>query len=146
MSDTPGEAGLAGSALTFSRALRSRHAAALLDHGLHPGQDLLLMCLWQSPGIRLADLARQLEVEPPTVTKMISRLERSGLVERRTDPDDARVTLAHPTPRSRLLEAMVRRVWAELEDALLEGMPAADVDALHRLLTVATTALRPVDR
>ena len=136
MVDTP-PPGMAESLLAFSRALRSRHAALLAPHGLHPGQDALLMLLWQSPGLRQADLAVRLGVEPPTITRMVRRLERGGLVERRRDPDDARVMRIYSTPRARLLEVIVRRVWSELENELTAALGAAGAAELSHLLQVA---------
>jgi DNA-binding MarR family transcriptional regulator len=132
---------LAESLLTFARALRARHAALLAPHGLHPGQDALLMALWHQPGLRQTDLAAQLRVEPPTITRMVRRLERGGLVERRRDLDDGRTLRVHPTQRARLLEAVVRRVWLELDAELIATLGAADAERFRRLVHLATQAL-----
>lgn len=140
MPDTPA-ASLSESLLAFARALRARQAALLAAHGLHPGQDALLMLLWQQPGLRQTDLAQQLGVEPPTITRMVRRLERGGLVERRRDPDDGRTLRIHPTPRARLLEAMVRRTWSDLDGELLTALGAADAERFRRLAHLAARAL-----
>jgi DNA-binding MarR family transcriptional regulator len=87
----------------LARAHRARLAVLLSPHGLHPGQDLLLLAIWQQPGMRPSALAAQLGVEPPTVTRMVQRLERGGMLERRPDPQDGRGQLIFPTPRSGLL-------------------------------------------
>ena len=132
---------LSESLLAFARVLRARQAALLAAHGLHPGQDALLMLLWQQPGLRQTDLAQHLGVEPPTITRMVRRLERGGLVERRRDPDDGRTLRIHPTPRARLLEAMVRRTWSDLDGELLAALGAADAERLRRLAQSAAQAL-----
>ena len=132
--------------LAFARAVRHRHAAALADLGLHPGQDLLLAELWRHPGSRIGALAERLGVEPPTVTRMVARLERGGLVERRADPDDGRALLVHPTQRSRLLEAGVRRAWTALEEAVAEAVPPAEAERFVGQLAAVAARLRPVPR
>ena len=132
---------LAESLLAFVRTLRARQAALLAPHGLHPGQDALLMLLWQHPGMRQVDIALRLGVEAPTITRMLRRLERGGLVERRRDPDDARTLRVHPTPRARLLEAMVRRSWSDLDGELIHALGTADAERFRRLAQVATQAL-----
>lgn len=134
-------AGLSESLLTFARAMRARQATLLAAHGLHPGQDALLMLLWQRPGLRQTDLATELGVEPPTITRMIRRLERGGLVERRRDPDDGRTLRIHPSSRARLLEAMVRRTWSELDGELIASLGAADAERFRRLAQAAARAL-----
>lgn len=113
----------------------------LAPHGVHAGQDLLLLAVWSEPGLRQAALAARLEVEPPTVTRMVQRLERSGLVERRRDPHDARLLRIHPTPRSRLLEATVRRAWSDVDALLLEALGEGDAERLRKLLDAARRVL-----
>lgn len=126
----------------LARAHRARLAELLAPHGLHPGQDLLLLAVWEHPGIRPTQLARELGVEPPTVTRMVQRLERGGMVERRIDPADGRGQLIHPTPRSRLLESVVRRAWASLDEALVSALGNGDALRLQRLAGQATDVLR----
>ncbi len=104
--------------LAFARALRARQGALLAGYGVHPGQDALLVQLWDTPGSSPSTLAARLGIEPPTVTRMVHRLERAGWVERRRDPDDGRSFKLYPTPRSRLLEVAVRRCWSELGEAV----------------------------
>ncbi len=126
---------------TLARAQRARLSALLAPHGLHPGQDLLLLAIWESPGLRQAALAEQLGVEPPTVSRMLQRLERGGMIERRADPHDGRVILVYPTPRSRLLEGTVRRVWTSLDEQLIDALGDADATRLQRLARAAAAAL-----
>ncbi len=139
---TGADATLAETVLAFSRALRARHGALLARHGLHPGQDALLLLIWETPGLRQAELARRLDVEPPTITRMVRRLERSGLLERRPDPDDGRVVRIHPTARSRMLEMLVRRSWSDLDEELIAALGAAEAERLRRLAAEASRALR----
>lgn len=87
-------------------------------------------------------LAGRLGVEPPTVTRMAQRLERSGMVERRRDPHDARALRIYPTPRSRLLEGAVRRAWSDVDALLLEALGAPAAEQLRRLAEAAATVLR----
>ncbi len=131
-----------GAALhALSRAHRVRLEALLTAHGLHAGQDQLLLAVWREPGLRQRDLAAALGVEPPTATRMLQRLERSGMVERRPDGADGRVLRVYPTPRSRLLEGSVRRAWAELDQRIIGELGEADAERLRRLARGAANAL-----
>jgi MarR family transcriptional regulator, organic hydroperoxide resistance regulator len=141
MSDTPDALGPTLHAL--ARAHRARLGALLAPHGLHAGQDLLLLAVWDTPGIRQSTLAEHLGVEPPTVTRMVQRLERGGMIERRTDPVDGRAQLVHPTPRSRLLESMVRRAWASLDELMMNELGSSDAVKLQKLAMRALGALEP---
>jgi DNA-binding MarR family transcriptional regulator len=78
---------------------------------------------------------------------MIRRLERGGLVERRRDPDDGRILRIHPTPRARVLEAMVRRAWSDLDGELIAALGAPETERLRRLAQAAGRSLgsQPAD-
>lgn len=83
-----------------------------------------------SPG----DLAELLHVHPSSLTGVLRRLERSKLIARRSDPDDARRSILSLTTkgrklnggRSRTVEASVRRALA--------ASPASRIEAASELL------------
>jgi DNA-binding MarR family transcriptional regulator len=135
--------GLAVHAL--ARAHRVHLGTLLAPHGLHVGQDLVLLAIWDTPGLRQRDIAARLRIEPPTATRMLQRLERGGLIERRPDPHDARVVRIFPTPRSRLLEGLVRRAWDELDQRIIAALGETDADRLRRLARAAAAAIADGD-
>lgn len=142
MSDEPVGGGSLGEAVQqLAKVQRARLAVLLAPHGLHPGQDSLLVLLWAHPGLRQAELARRLGIEPPTVTRMVQRLERAGLIERQRDPHDARLVRVRATPRARLLEGVVRRAWEEVDGLLTDALGDDGARQLRRLLAAGTEAL-----
>jgi len=74
---------------------------ALRELGLAPGQELLLMQLWDRDGCSQSDLVDRLGLDPSTVTKMLQRLERDGRVCRSRSGDDGRVTIVSLTEAGR---------------------------------------------
>ncbi len=112
-----------------------RHAEPALNAlGLHVGQEMILFRLWENDGITQSELAGCLCVEAPTITKMLQRMEATGLIERRPDLQDARVSRVYLTPKSRDLEGPVRSLWQDLEDKTLQGLSEAEIMLLRRLL------------
>src|SRR5579864_6105559 len=98
-------------ALTISFLLgyicKANHNAAqnaLVSIGLHAGQEQLLSSLWEEEGLTQVELAKKMCVQPPTVNKMLARLEVAGLVDRRLDPDDNRFSGVYLTEKSRQLK------------------------------------------
>jgi DNA-binding MarR family transcriptional regulator len=71
---------------------------------------------------------------------MVQRLEKAGLIERRSDPHDARVSRVHPTARSRMIEPAVRHAWAQLDEVMI-GVLGQNAERLQRLSTIAAAAL-----
>lgn len=121
-----------------ARAQRSLVAARLADLGLHPGQDDLLRCLWESDGQSQAQLVRRLGVESPTITKMVTRLEAAGYVGRRPHPSDRRATQVWLTPAGRALRARVQgartAVARQLSSPLTERQRATLENLLGRVV------------
>lgn len=123
------------------KAHRGNVGAMLAGFGLHVGQEMVLIELWQADGLRGGELACRLGVEPPTVTKMLRRLENCGLVERRPDPADARSFRVYLTEDGRALEGPVSRCWQRAEEKTLSGLDAAERRELGRLLAKVRAGL-----
>lgn len=86
---------------------------------------------------------RRLGVEPPTVTKMLRRLEGYGLVERRQDPTDARSFRVHLTEKARTLQGPVACCWAQTEETALAGLGAGERRTFRKLLIRVRSNLDP---
>ena len=119
----------------LAKRLRLEFESRLAPLGIHAGQDRLLQELWREDGITQRRLIERLSVEPPTVTGIVQRLEREGLLTREPDADNRRVQRVYLTEAGRKLEDPVRRVWREVEDGFLRDLSAADRDRLQQLLT-----------
>jgi DNA-binding MarR family transcriptional regulator len=125
------------------RAHRRNVGELLAEVGLHVGQETVLIELWEQDGLRGGELADKLGVEAPTVTKMVRRLERSALVERRRDPEDARSFRVYLTGEGRSLEGPVSRCWERVEEEAFAGMSVGERRNLHRLLAKVRANLDP---
>ena len=117
----------------LSRLNRIMIGGALRELGLAPGQELLLMQLWDRDGCSQSDLVDRLGLDPSTVTKMLQRLERDGWVCRSRSGDDGRVTIVGLTAAGRGLRGDVTRLWGELER---ETVRSLSDDERHTLITL----------
>lgn len=106
----------------------------LREIGLHPGQELFLMHLWDVGPQRQADLAVVFDTDSAAMTRTVQRLEQAGFVRRRADPTDGRATLVEPTAASLALRRQVESLWAELEHRTVGDMSAAQRRSLLRAL------------
>lgn len=116
------------------KAHRNLVASALDAEGLHPGQELVLLHLWQEEGLTHTELVERCRVEAPTVSKTLQRMETLGVVSRRPDGRDARVSRVYLTKYGRELREPVERLWEQVEEVTVAGLSAQDRKDLHRLL------------
>lgn len=118
MSDHP-EAAAAGrlsyAIFLLARAHRGYAAQLLRELGLHPGQEHLLMQLYDRDGQTQSELLASVGLDHSTVSKAISRMEQAGLLVRERSPQDRRVVQVFLTDAGRAMREPIERMWATLE-------------------------------
>ncbi|MFF4478108.1 MarR family winged helix-turn-helix transcriptional regulator [Streptomyces sp. NPDC021218] len=102
--------------------------------GLHPGQELVMMHLWELGPQRQADLVRLMDSDAATMTRTVRRLEQAGFVRRRPSPTDKRASLIEPTAASHALRREVERAWSQLEEISTAGLSDDESAAALRTL------------
>ena len=136
-----------GDALEFLRLIWAVHhglekASKRLDVdvGITGPQRLVLRIVGRFPGLPAGQLAQILHVHPSTLTGVLKRLERRGLIERRPDPRDARRASLGLTARGRRLDVAAAGTVEAAVDQTLRAAGAEDVRAAARVLrTLADT-------
>ena len=116
------------------KLLRARVHALLEEIGLYRGQQFVLRALWTEEGITHSELADQLNVRPATITNTLKRMEKAGLVERRQDDEDQRVSRVYLTDAGRNIRGAVEEVWSELEGQAFAGLSLEEIAKLRQLL------------
>ena len=129
-----------------TRLTRTAVATLLRPLGLYPGQELVMMYLWDLGPLRQTDLARLTSSDAPTMTRMVQRLERAGFVRRFPSPEDKRAHLVEATPASRGLRQQIEDIWSQIEDMTVGGLSGDEreivlrvVQGLERRLSEAAT-------
>ena len=120
---------------SLSRICRLTHArmyALVGQIGLHRGQSLVLKALWGKNGLTHSELADLLFVRPATVTNMIKRMEKIGLVERQPDKDDQRVSRVYLTEAGYEIQEQVQQVWMDFEAQVFQGFDPGELAVLQR--------------
>jgi DNA-binding MarR family transcriptional regulator len=120
------------SATRLARQLRQES-----DAGLSPSQLSALASIERHGSLTLGALAEQERVAPPSVTKVVAKLEAAGLVERRLDAADRRVAWVSTTATGNARLAKIRQrknEWLSAQIARLD-------DAQRRRLADALDVL-----
>ena len=72
--------------------------ASFEELGLYRGQPQVLMHLKHKGGCTQTELGTMRHVKAATISKVLQRMEQAGFVERRSDPEDQRVSRVYLTP------------------------------------------------
>lgn len=84
--------------------------------------------------LHLNDLGRRLLVRPPSVSMLVERLQRAGLVRRMPSETDRRAKKLQLTATGRRLVQRIHRVHLRQIESVLSGLSANERQTLRRLL------------
>lgn len=114
---------------------------------LTQSEGMVMRYLQDHPGTAPSQLADATGLQRANISAVLRGLERKGLAERRTSPDDLRRAAIHPTEGGRRNYALVRQEWAAAVSAAAD-QDATGLDeaiALLRKMSASLTAGRPAE-
>lgn len=114
-----------------SRALTRAYAPLLEPLGLTYPQYLVLLVLWEGDDVSVKALGGRLALDSATLTPLLKRLEKQGLVSRARDADDERVVRIVLTRAGKSLRSKAEKIPPAI--ACAAGFPTSDQVALGRL-------------
>lgn len=119
-------------------ARRLRQEAAT---GLTPSQLALLAVVERDGPLTLGALAESERVAPPTITRVVAKLEEAGFLVRERDARDRRVVRVAITPAARTLLAASRRRKTGWLTARLRELPDIDIAQLDAAVAILERVL-----
>jgi MarR family transcriptional regulator, transcriptional regulator for hemolysin len=126
-----------GRQLVFTaKAMREAFEDMLAAEGASLPSWVVLSGLANLGSVTQGALATHVHLEGATITHHVDRLEASGLVRRRLDPDDRRVRRLELTDAGRELHARLHGAVVALQRRVLAGIEPDDMAALARCLEV----------
>lgn len=129
-------------ALSLAAAIDRDCATQLAPHGLSEGRFIMLFLLESSTqGLAPNELATQAGITRATVTGLLDRLERDGLVERVPDAHDRRALRVELTAKGRQLAAQVFTQHGHWIAGLFKHLSPEERSQLSQLLNKAATGL-----
>lgn len=108
------------------------YAPLLAPYGLTYAQYLVLLVLWEGDGLSVSSLGKRLSLDSATLTPVLKRLERAGLLTRRRSAVDEREVRLALTRAGRKLETPMRAVPAAI--GARAALPPAALRALRGTL------------
>jgi MarR family transcriptional regulator, organic hydroperoxide resistance regulator len=100
---------------------------------IYPGQPPLLIALAHKDGQSQRELAEKICVKAATITVMLSRMEKSGLVERKQDIEDQRVSRVYITDKGREVFTEVSKVFLRIKEECFGNFTEEEKALLRRM-------------
>src|SRR5438067_4017422 len=125
----------------LARAHRGCAAAMLREMDLHPGQELLLMHLFDRDGQTQAELVESVGLDHSTVSKSLRRMQDAGLVIREPAEHDRRVMVVHLTDKGRAMREPIATLWQALEETFARNLSEQQAESFVETAYAITEAI-----
>jgi DNA-binding MarR family transcriptional regulator len=120
-----------------SLAVTSALKKEFIESGVEPVKPAylcVLMSLWQEDGLKVIELGKRAGLEPSTMTGLLDRMERDGLVSRTTDPRDRRALRIYLSETGQNVCAPVLKVVDDVLADVFTGISKEDISHTKNLL------------
>lgn len=145
MSSTPADPLALERQVCFALVVAARSVVGLYRPVLEPlglthPQYLVMLALWEREPLSVRELSAALQLDAPTLSPLLKRLEAAGLVERNRIPSDQRSLAVSLTAAGRALRAQAEAVPAQVVERL--GMDVAELESVRDGLSKVIAAAR----
>lgn len=89
----------------------------------------------QEQEVKVSEISKALRVTPPSITQLLNKLEKDGLVARRMDENDRRVVLVRLTSKGEEIAQKGLEDFFNTFNNLVDALGEEDSEALATLLT-----------
>lgn len=117
-----------------SKGLIRKYNPILDRLGLTYTSYLVMLALWEKDGVSVGELGKKLYLDSGTLTPLLKKMERQGLLLRQRDSEDERVVLIALTQKGRDLKAKTENTVSTLSNTLRLLRESSLFTDLKRLL------------
>ncbi|MDT8311405.1 MAG: MarR family transcriptional regulator [Methylophaga sp.] len=122
-----------------TNAITRVYRQLLDEHDLTYPQYLVLLVLWEKDGVAVRDLMQRLKLDSGTLSPILKRLERAGMVNKQRNDIDERIVRISLTDKSRQLKPIVAEIQKQV--ACQTGLDNKEFFALLQQLNQLADAL-----
>jgi DNA-binding MarR family transcriptional regulator len=120
---------------TASRLLSQAYHPLLSQYGLTYPQYLVLLALWEKDAQPVNDIAKRLYLETNTVTPLLQRMEKEGILVRKRGEKDARQMIVSLTGKGKELQKQLSGVPFAIGNAVIcDSVTPETTPELFRML------------
>lgn len=119
----------------MARLFALRLAERIKPLGIVPGQFPVLLALWEEDGLSQKQLVEKLSVEQATMANTLSRMERDGLIVRKTDPSDLRAKRIFLTEKANRIQQPAIDAALSVNARATDGLSQKQADIFLAALT-----------
>ena len=119
---------------TAARLVTASYTPYFKEFGITYPQYLVLMLLWEQDNRIISEITERLNLETNTVTPLLQRMEKQGLIVRQKSQADSRQRIISLTGEGKRLEEKMKNVPNCLAQKIVDN--GISVDELQKLMPI----------
>ncbi|WP_112337926.1 MarR family winged helix-turn-helix transcriptional regulator [Rhizobium miluonense] len=131
---------------SFNRKLRAAFDALVREHGMTLSRARVFRKLSRRDGINQRELADELELETPTLVRILDAMEAQNFIERRAAVSDRRAKQIFITESGKVVAAEVEALATSVRADILEGISDEDVGMALKVIRAMTANLQNIGK
>ncbi|MFB2551120.1 MarR family winged helix-turn-helix transcriptional regulator [Ensifer soli] len=129
-----------------NRKLRALFDARVKERGLTLARARALFRLSAREACNQRELADDLEIETPTIVRLLDGMERQGFIERRSERSDRRIKQIHLTDAGRRAACDIENLAASIRAEVVSDIPEDDIRVALRVVRAMGENLQAMAR
>ena len=117
------------------RGMRRFFEFQMKKYGITPPQFEVLISLWTEDGLVLSELSKRLSRDGPTITGIIDRMEKKGLVRRERSTTDRRIIRVFSTAKAKGMKEELINLQQTAGKDIIDNFTDDDIETLESLLS-----------
>lgn len=126
-------------------AVFSYFKGALATLDVTPAQYALLSCLWEKDGQAPSRLASRLQLDPASMSGLITRTEAKGFITREYSSTNRRTYKIRVTERGKLMQEPITEVIRQCNQQVLQGISPSDYKVFLKCINVFSCNTQVLD-
>lgn len=93
-----------------------------------------MILLSKREGLSQSEISRELKIKPSTVAVSMKRMEKNGLIVRKTDEKDQRIQRIYGTDKLKMSQKEIYKIVQENEKIMMDGFTESELHLMNRFL------------
>jgi MarR family transcriptional regulator for hemolysin len=128
----------------FNRKLRAVFDSLVRERNMTLPRARVFFTLNKKDGINQRELADRLELETPTLVRILDAMERQGFVQRRVAGSDRRAKEIYMTDSGRIVAGEINDIAADVRAQVIAGIPESDLNTTLNVIRAMQANLQGV--
>ncbi|MHC5228782.1 MarR family winged helix-turn-helix transcriptional regulator [Enterococcus sp. LJL99] len=110
------------------------YSKLLQEYNITPAQAGILTCLWAEGQLTPKEIGKRLCLEAPTISGLLDKMQKQGLITREIDTNNRRVVFVTATEKADNMKPNIEKATKKMNQVVLDSFSEEEASLLKKLL------------